>query len=54
MPKVKKQKSLKCDSCHKTKKDVQYCYDPFQEEVYNKKVKTKLCKQCYQSFCEDI
>jgi hypothetical protein len=39
---------LLCESCNQIKRDVVECFCPFNEEVYNKKVLTQLCKDCYQ------
>jgi len=50
----KKQKMLVCDDCHQAKPDVQVCYDPYMEEVCNKKVLTQLCGECYRQSCMDI
>lgn len=43
-----------CDYCHKSKPDVEECYDPFRAEVYNEKVEVDICRECYQRRVEDI
>ena len=50
----KKKRRMRCDSCGELKESVVICDDPFQEDVYNILMKTKLCSECYQDFCNDI
>lgn len=47
-------KFLTCDSCHKAKKDVQTCIDPYSLDVNNEEVETNLCDDCYSESVADI
>ena len=47
-------KKLKCDVCNKQKDDVEQTFCPFEEEVMDKKVPMKLCKNCYLDRCDEI
>jgi len=50
----KKKRRMRCDSCEELKESTAICNDPYQEDVYNITVKTKLCAECYQDYCDDI
>ena len=50
----KKKRRMRCDNCEELKESVAICTDPYQEDVNNIIVKTKLCAECYQDYCDDI
>ena len=43
-----------CEVCHKKKKDVGACIDPYEEEIYNKIIPRVLCQECYDNLGLDI
>jgi len=49
----KTKKPIICDDCG-TDKDVKQTICPFQDDVYGKRVKVKLCDKCYHERCMDI
>ncbi len=49
-----KKQHLTCNGCHKAKKDVQVCNDPYAMDVYNEEVETQLCNDCYGDRVDDI
>ncbi len=51
---TKTKKLLVCDSCHKAKKDVQVCLDPYALDVNNEEVEVQLCDDCCTERAMDI
>ena len=45
---------LFCDTCGLAKADVKRCFNPFNEEVYNEKIPTNLCDECYREAQRDV
>jgi len=43
-----------CERCGKRKKTVEETYDPYFEEIENRKVRAFLCDECYQKCLWDI
>lgn len=43
-----------CDVCKKTKADVEWCVDPYLQELYNDTVECYLCADCYQNKLDEI
>lgn len=41
-------------ACDCGSKDGELCIDPYAEDIYNTKVLTFLCEQCYADSCDDI
>ena len=52
--KQKRKRRLRCDRCHQLKDDVSWCNDPYTEDIHGKKIKVRLCEDCYQESCNDI
>jgi len=44
----------KCEVCHEYKDDVEYCADPYAEDVGGQIVMTYLCVECYNELVMDI
>jgi len=53
-PVKKRKKYLTCDDCGKAKKSVKEVFDPYQEEIHGRKVKTNLCDECHQLSMDEI
>lgn len=45
---------LKCSCCKLRKKDVKKTIDPYMEDIYEKKIHVKLCKDCERESAENI
>jgi hypothetical protein len=43
-----------CSRCGKAKADVERCYDPYDLDVNNKKVRCYLCDKCYAARSAEI
>lgn len=42
-----------CENCGTTE-GVEWCLDPYEEEINGKRVECFLCYECYQEYCDDI
>jgi hypothetical protein len=49
-----KQMFEKCDRCGEHKEDVKECIDPYNEEINEVIIYTKLCNDCYKESCDEI
>jgi hypothetical protein len=43
-----------CESCYKKSEDLDYCTDPFLEEIHGDTTRFWLCYRCWEDSAHDI
>ncbi len=43
-----------CEICHNHKEDVEFCLNPYDEDVNNEEIWQHICSSCYDTLVDDI